>query len=134
MAFVWKFNECILWQECFRILVFRGEPRDGIEHTRAPPGIQLESLFDKCAGIIAVLAVLVVIFRPLDSEFRKPSLRELGLWQLRFRKLRVWPWSPLQFAHRAECADPELTARWFISHWQLGLRSREHSRRGRPID
>jgi len=52
MAFVWKFKKRFLWHECFRILVFQGEPRDGIEHTRAPPGIQLEWLFDKYPGVV----------------------------------------------------------------------------------
>jgi hypothetical protein len=134
VAFVWKFKKCLLWHECFRILVFKGEPPDGIEHTRAPPGIQLESVFDKYARIIAVFVVLVIFFRPLDGEFRKPSLRELGLRQFRFRKLGLRQFGFLQFTHWIECvADPEPTARWFASLGQIGLRNREHPRRERTF-
>jgi hypothetical protein len=56
VAVDWKFKKCFRWHEFFRILVFRDDPRDGIEHTRNPPRIQFESLFEVWFGIVTVFS------------------------------------------------------------------------------
>jgi hypothetical protein len=97
------------------MVVIRSEPRDRIIRTRAAQGIQLESLFDESGGRVTILIVLVLFLRPLDVKFRRPSVQQLGLRRLRFRKLGLRPFRLLQLIPRVGfIADPELAVRWFV--------------------